>query len=89
MSPPALSAKTEDLLADNSRLFLLSADADTTFDSLTLTGGRTTDALVKFGGAIRADLADVTLTNSTVSGNSTAGDGARWRRHLGPLIARC
>ena len=67
----------QDLLADNSRLFLLGgfADAEATFDSLTLTGGRTTVSDER-GGAIRSDLADVTLTNSTVSGNSTAGFGA-------------
>ena len=63
------------LLADNSRLFLLSEGANTTFDSLTLTGGRTT-APAEGGGAIRSEAADVTLTNSTVSGNSTVGNVA-------------
>ncbi len=71
------------LLADNSRLFLLSGtDANVTFDSLTLTGGRTT-AINEIGGAIRAENSDVTLTNSTVSGNSTSGT----RAHGGGIYA--
>jgi len=64
----------DDLLDDNSRLFnITGVAAHTTFDSLILTGGRTTD-FAAGGGAIRSFNSDVTLTNSTLSGNSTAGD---------------
>ena len=65
------------LLADNSRLFLLSgADADTTFDSLTLTGGRTT-GFRDGGGAVRANFAGVEFIDSTVTGNVSTGGEAR------------
>ena len=55
-------------LDDNSRIF--DATVDLTLDGLTLTGGRTT-AENESGGAVRGRA--VTLTNSTVSGNSTIG----------------
>ncbi|MBS4010116.1 MAG: CSLREA domain-containing protein, partial [Roseovarius sp.] len=73
-----VAASGDALLDDNSRLFTLTgAGADTTFNSLTLTGGRTTgDGQAFSGGAIYSMDADVTLTNSTLSGNSTAGDNA-------------
>ena len=59
-------------LEDNVRLFLLSgSDGDTTFSGLTLTGG---NAASGDGGAIVTSFSDITVTNSTISGN-TAGDG--------------
>jgi Ca2+-binding RTX toxin-like protein len=62
----------EDRLDDNSRIF--DATADLTLDGLTLTGGRTT-VDYESGGAVRGRT--VTLIDSTVSGNSTAGrDGS-------------
>jgi len=71
-----VAASGAENLADNTRLFLLTGpDADTTFNSLTLTGGRTTEE-GEHGGAIRADDADVTLMNGTISGNSTARENA-------------
>jgi fibronectin-binding autotransporter adhesin len=64
------SLEGEDRLDDNSRIF--AANAVLTLDGLTLTGGRTiTDFEDGGGGAVRGTT--VTVTNSTISGNSTAG----------------
>jgi len=62
------------LLADNSRIFTIASGADTTLQSLTLTGGRTTGSTER-GGAVFSQ-APVTLIDSTVFGNSTAGNNA-------------
>lgn len=60
-------------LSDNSRLFnITEPDADTTFDSLTLTGGFN-DAEHEEGGAIFS-VAPLTLDNSAVLGNGTNGN---------------
>ena len=67
-----VAASGADHLDDNSRLFFIDgAEAHTTFESLILTGGRN----FYRGGAIWSSFADVTLTNSTLSGNSTVGLG--------------
>jgi hypothetical protein len=64
------------LLADNSRLFnITGVGTDTAFQGLVLTGGRTT-LDEAHGGAIQSADSTVTLTNSTLSGNSTTGDNA-------------
>ncbi|MBP7002325.1 calcium-binding protein [Amaricoccus sp.] len=68
----AASLAGDDRLEDNSRIF--GATAALTLDGLTVTGGRTT-ADGEAGGAVRGT--DVTLIDSVVSGNSTAGDYAR------------
>ncbi|MFW5642318.1 MAG: choice-of-anchor Q domain-containing protein, partial [Roseicyclus sp.] len=69
-----LATTAEADLADNVRL--MDATAALTLDGLILTGGRaTSDSPVSgeaAGGAVRA-LGDLTLTNVTVAGNSTAG----------------
>ncbi|MEO1152235.1 MAG: hypothetical protein AAFW83_14795, partial [Pseudomonadota bacterium] len=72
----------DDLLDDNSRVLNITATTGTsTLTGLTITGGRTTGGNIgvsdysQSGGGIRS-LGDTILTNSTVSGNSTAGDGA-------------
>jgi CSLREA domain-containing protein len=62
------------VLGDNSRLFD-APNASLTLQGLTLTGGRTTAADAA-GGAVRAVGGSVTLTDSLVAGNSTAGDRA-------------
>ena len=55
-----------------SRLFDITASAaDVTFDRLTLTGGKTTNS--GRGGAILSASAQLTIHNSTISGNSTTG----------------
>ena len=83
-----VDASGDALLADNSRVFSVTGGRGVQFDGLTVTGGRTT-ATGGFGGdegdggGIRVFLGgDVTLTNSVVSGNSTAGDGAVSYTHL-------
>jgi hypothetical protein len=63
------SLEGEDRLDDNSRIF--NATAALTLDGLSLTGGRTTED-DEAGGAVRGRTT-VTLIDSTVSGNSTAG----------------
>ena len=68
-------------LDDNSRIF--DATDRLTLDGLTLTGGRTT-ADAEGGGAVRSTGARLTLTDSTVSGNSTAGNYA----HGGGIYGR-
>jgi VCBS repeat-containing protein len=60
------------LLSDNSRIFIIASGADTTLQSLTLTGGRTA-VLGAQGGAIYSESVALTLVDSTVSGNSTSG----------------
>ena len=65
----AASLEGEDRLDDNGRIF--DATADLTLDGLTLTGGRTT-ADGAPGGAVRSTAA-LTLIDSKVGGNSTAG----------------
>ncbi|MEO1092263.1 MAG: right-handed parallel beta-helix repeat-containing protein, partial [Pseudomonadota bacterium] len=66
-------------LDDNVRLFnITEAAATTELRGLTLTGGRTTDdeapnTNTYSGGAVRS-LADLTITDGTVAGNSTAGN---------------
>ncbi|MEM7316947.1 MAG: hypothetical protein AAF497_27770, partial [Planctomycetota bacterium] len=63
------SGAADDLLDDNSRILnVTNSTSPLTLDSLTLTGGRTTGETMK-GGAIQSQ-SDVTLINSTVSGNS-------------------
>ena len=60
-----------DLLDDNSRVFNVSF-ANLTLSGLTVTGGRaTTD-----GGGVQAGNGNLSLINSSVSGNSTTGSGA-------------
>ena len=60
-----------DLLDDNSRVFNVSS-ANLTLSGLTVTGGRaTTD-----GGGVQAGNGNLSLINSSVSGNSTTGSGA-------------
>jgi hypothetical protein len=65
------SLEGEDRLDDNSRIF--NATDALTLDGLTLTGGRTMGDYER-GGAVRGRT--VTLIDSTVSGNSTAGEGS-------------
>ncbi|HXG78677.1 MAG TPA: choice-of-anchor Q domain-containing protein, partial [Methyloceanibacter sp.] len=67
------TAETE--LDDNVRI--IDATADLTLDGLTLTGGVATGVTgtEKAGGAIRADAVTLTLTNTTVSGNSAHQGG--------------
>jgi len=63
----------------NSRIFVIvAASGDFTLAGLTLTGGRTTaDGIVNGGGAIRSYTSgNLTIDQSTVSGNSTTGNGA-------------
>jgi len=68
-----VSASTTDQLDDNSRVFnITGSSSDVTFTELTITGGRTTGD----GGGIRSD-GDVTLTDSTVRGNSSQGGTSR------------
>ncbi len=64
---------------NSSRIFnITAATGDFTLAGLTLTGGRTTGISAAFGGgAIRSlTSGNLTLDQSTVSGNSTAGDSA-------------
>ncbi|HKS64312.1 MAG TPA: right-handed parallel beta-helix repeat-containing protein, partial [Xanthobacteraceae bacterium] len=72
------------LLDDNSRIFNIAAVADTTLQSLTLTGGRTT-ASGGGGGGVLSQSA-LTLTNSTVSGNSTTGFSAKGGGIAGDIV---
>lgn len=72
----------DDLLDDNSRVLNFSGSTgDLTLEGLTITGGRTTGDNTGFsvttysGGGIRS-VRNVNLSNSTVSGNSSAGIGA-------------
>ena len=68
-----IGAEDAGFLAENSRVFnVTSESADTTLDSLTITGGRTTAEFAGGGGILSS--ASLTLANSTVSGNSTAGN---------------
>jgi len=74
-----VSASTDgaDLLADNSRLFNVTADAaEFGLSGLTLTGGRTTQNIDSGGALTAADGVTVTISDSQVSGNSTTGAGA-------------
>lgn len=81
----AASLEGEDRLDDNSRIF--DAAATIVIDGLVLTGGHTMDA-AEGGGAVRGTT--ITLINSTVSGNSTAGEfadgGGLMGRDFGGLI---
>ncbi|MEL7462997.1 MAG: choice-of-anchor Q domain-containing protein [Pseudomonadota bacterium] len=61
-------------LQDNSRVFFIRENADTTLIGLTLTGGRARNDNGA-GGAIFSQ-SDVTLIDSRLSGNSTSGDNA-------------
>ena len=69
------------LLDDNSRVFNInSASAATTLTDLTITGGRTAVDVgnsdnTQSGGGIRS-LSDLTINDSTISGNSTAGENS-------------
>ena len=68
------SLNGQNLLSDNSRIFDATGNAALSLTALTLTGGRTTtNGLTDGGGAIRSVYRAVTLTDSTVSGNSTKG----------------
>ena len=74
-----VSASTDgaDLLADNSRLFNVTADAaEFGLSALTLTGGRTTQNIDSGGALTAADGVTVTISDSQVSGNSTTVAGA-------------
>ena len=63
-------------LDDNSRVINFSAmSGDLTLNSITITGGRTTEAIAD-GGGILTFSGNLSLTNSTVSGNSTTGNEA-------------
>ena len=65
-----VDASGDTLLDDNSRVFNVSAPGETLeLDGLTVTGGQSTSD----GGGIFVVDGDLTLTNSTVSGNRTAG----------------
>ena len=67
-----VAASGDALLADNSRVFNFSAPGQTLqLDGLTVTGGRTMRGANAGGGILV--VGSVALTNSTVSGNSTAG----------------
>ncbi|MEP3480191.1 MAG: right-handed parallel beta-helix repeat-containing protein, partial [Fuerstiella sp.] len=66
----------ENLLDDNSRIFNIKGlDSTTSLSGLTLTGGRVTGQS-EWGGAVLHD-GPLTLTDSTVNGNSTSGFFAR------------
>lgn len=66
------TATTE--LNDNIRVFDITAGA-TTFVGLTITGGRTTGTNETGAGINSASSSDLTITNSTVHGNSTTRQG--------------
>lgn len=79
---------SDDLLDDNSRVLNFSSlTGDLSLESVTLTGGRTTGYVqymfgpidsTYFGGGIRfASSGSLSLSDSTLSGNSTSGDRAR------------
>ncbi|MEM8642822.1 MAG: DUF4347 domain-containing protein [Cyanobacteria bacterium P01_G01_bin.54] len=53
------------------RIFNVTGTVAATFDNLTITGGRTTGT----GGGINSNNGSVTVTNSTISGNSSSGGG--------------
>lgn len=73
----AASTDGADLLADNSRLFnVTAAAAEFGLSGLTLTGGRTTQN-ISGGGAVTAeDGVSVSIADSVISGNSTTGAGS-------------
>ena len=73
---------TDDLLDDNSRVFIIGGTGDSTLAGLTITGGRTTESNRAEGGGIltapllfgqSASARQLTILNSTIAGNSTAG----------------
>ncbi|MEM9222918.1 MAG: CSLREA domain-containing protein, partial [Pseudomonadota bacterium] len=69
-----VAASSAAFLGDNSRVFSnYYSSAATTLSGLTITGGRA--GAFQDGGGIRT-LADLTLLNTTVSGNSTTGDNS-------------
>lgn len=73
-----------------SRVFNLSSTAgDVTFDSLTITGGRTTgDGGENAGGAIRSDSeGTLSILNSQITGNGTTGNGSFGNGASGGAIA--
>lgn len=73
----AASTDGADLLADNSRLFNVTANAmEFGFSGLTLTGGRTTQNVSGGGALTAADGVIVTVADSQISGNSTTGAGS-------------
>jgi hypothetical protein len=70
--------------AQSSRIFSISSSAgNVTFDSLTLENGQTTDVGMLLGGSgdggaiLSISTGVLTIQNSTLSGNSTAGDQAQ------------
>ncbi len=72
-----VAASGDALLDDNSRVLnFSSATGDLTLQSLTLTGGRTTDNYGPGGGILFGSTSTLLLTNSNVSGNSTVGNSA-------------
>lgn len=74
-----IDARPDDMTPATGRIFLLSGGTETiTFDGLTLQNGHTTGDF-NGGGAIRSELTNgtVRIANSIVTGNSTAGFGAR------------
>ena len=75
---------TAGVLGDNSRVLRFSASTgDLTLQGVSVTGGRTTGARFEDGGGIRFDSSDtLTITSSTVSGNSTSGSFCRRRRYF-------
>jgi serralysin len=67
-----IAGAADDLLDDNSSIFFVSsADAATTLEGLTLTGGRTTE--MGLGGGAVASSGDLTVADSLIIGNSTTG----------------
>ena len=76
-----------DLLDDNSRVLNFSGEsgnATLNLQGLTITGGRTTAADYGDGAGINA-VGDVTLLNSTVSGNSSSASGGAIRVYNGDV----
>ncbi|MEM7313853.1 MAG: hypothetical protein AAF497_11945, partial [Planctomycetota bacterium] len=64
-------------LSDNTRIFYVSdSDADTTLNGLTLTGGYTAESTGLGGGGALRSLADLTISDVSVTGNSTLGSNS-------------
>jgi CSLREA domain-containing protein len=82
IDPVAIAANGYGSLADNIRL--ISTTADLAIDGLTLTGGAALFA--DFGGAIHTTSADITLTDSVVSGNIAGAFGGGINSLAGSVV---
>jgi hypothetical protein len=74
-----IAGAADDLLDDNSRVLNFSSlTGDLSLESVTVTGGRTTKrgSAESGGGILFGSSGQLTLTNSTLSGNSTSGSEA-------------